>query len=1558
MPGGKQASRFEMLLNVSLAGADKVKALGSTAKKAALGMKTLTQALDKINASETAAKQNFKDTIKALDDYIKTYDKYKRALETVNTKMRASNAETKRGQTAIKNARGKVREYTKELTRLKNAVNDMSPGMINMTKRNGTIISQQKVLKRRSALLKDEMKKLGRANQRASRSSKDLSSQQRKTTVTTKESTKAFKQNEFAVDGLRQRLKRSDIPAFRKRLGALRNQILVLTFAFGGLIRAFQRTFEEANILEASMRGLGAVAANTGNGLLASQNAAMQLADSGLLTVQDAAAGLKNLLSAGFGLKEATALMNSLTDAASFNRQGTLSLGQAVVGATQGIKNQNSIMVDNAGITKNLSIMYKEYAESIGTSAGKLDEAQKNQAIFNGILREATVFAGDAERVLQTTAGQIAKLGAESRGAAAGVGRLIQPFAQGFVQALSAGATGLKNLTDELEANTGVQQQLILVGYKTEQAFRSIGDLFGGIGSVLKGLGTNFVGLIGTIIKLGLGFRVLIAVQNRSRAATLKTAEAAATMTEVFDIKTRKAIMGVNKVTGEQISEFQRLRIDILKVTTAVREKTRIEQLNIRTGSRFKDSILKADLAIKGLVLRLKAGVLVMKDFGRMAKIAGIAIRGLVRVVSRFAIQLVAIEALFFVVQKLIGAFGQLFESQDQVKLNTERATTANDALNKSYEATAGSIASAVEAANRFKGVDPTALEEAKDKLDRYKQAVDVAAEELKKASTLDSQATAQEKLDVQQGLYDNALANVKRFQKALETETNAHLSRINAAQTAYNTQYEKSIEALNLKSYNDARTAYASILAQIEEFEATKQSMTDSSGAQILRAEEMLYDARKLAMENFEAERQKILGRGLTEAEKKNEQYTAKLLELDKSEIDRIKSSYREQAKIIKDQLIQNQQAVEQTLNAADRQAKKLFGDTENPLIAAAQAFQASINPMTVGGAGGPSQPYTAGIDPYETAVPSQLDPSRLQTMTSGQQQRILPEVIDSYKEINALLATYGQGLKAAGGDNEKLNMVHEDHRDALLRQQTIYDSLIKRVEEMGYGESALADNLRKTSDGIKTFNSAANKNIEQFKAMTHETKANAAANSELTDETSEAITAMEAYLSQQSALRVSAVQYREDLKGLAIDIKAVAEAEKFGSDQYPQIISANDRRIEQIKDLQGAELQHLGVVKMFTPSLRGMMDLFNSKSPDQFLSKLISLNGVLGRSNDQVTAQALALANFNIKQRNAMNIVKDRKVAAEALVAIEEKQLQTMQNNMVTTDETGQVTGGTYVQADIDRQMKRVEVSQAKVDAINAEVAATERLQTAEGEAFAQGQDIAAMQERIEAFQTMATKFGSFITNMQNMEQKRLNANRAYRIKIGKEIETQKITQEQGNLLMVENAKLTNAQKELDEAKYLASLIRNVGQIIMMESAKRAAQSGNVLAAIGIFGAGLVGMAIANNAANKIEAKAQADYNEAEAEFRSREQEIRGDGEDQETGSAGERRFGGSIKAENLAVTISPTVVVSGEQVFIGQGSVTEFGAEMQALLLTSMQDAIENREIDLSNAANLEG
>jgi hypothetical protein len=48
--------------------------------------------------------------------------------------------------------------------------------------------------------------------------------------------------------------------------------------------------------------------------------------------------------------------MNRFKDSAAFGKQGALSFGEAIRGATEGIKNGNSILVDNAGVTKNLSV--------------------------------------------------------------------------------------------------------------------------------------------------------------------------------------------------------------------------------------------------------------------------------------------------------------------------------------------------------------------------------------------------------------------------------------------------------------------------------------------------------------------------------------------------------------------------------------------------------------------------------------------------------------------------------------------------------------------------------------------------------------------------------------------------------------------------------------------------------------------------------------------------------------------------------------------------------------------------------------------------------------------------------------------------------------------------------------------------------------------------------------------------------------------------------------------------------------------------------------------------
>ena len=53
---------------------------------------------------------------------------------------------------------------------------------------------------------------------------------------------------------------------------------------------------------------------------------------------------------------------------------------------------ENSVLSDSAGIQKNLAKMYDDYARSIGTTANNLTRAQKNQAIYNGVMAEGWYF--------------------------------------------------------------------------------------------------------------------------------------------------------------------------------------------------------------------------------------------------------------------------------------------------------------------------------------------------------------------------------------------------------------------------------------------------------------------------------------------------------------------------------------------------------------------------------------------------------------------------------------------------------------------------------------------------------------------------------------------------------------------------------------------------------------------------------------------------------------------------------------------------------------------------------------------------------------------------------------------------------------------------------------------------------------------------------------------------------------------------------------------------------------------------------------------------------------
>ncbi|MCH7599943.1 MAG: hypothetical protein IH973_09315 [Myxococcales bacterium] len=79
-------------------------------------------------------------------------------------------------------------------------------------------------------------------------------------------------------------------------------KVAIIALAGIGLIQFFRSAVQEAIKFENAMRGLSSVSKALGVNMGAANQAAEELAKDGLLSVNEAAEGLKNLLATGFGL--------------------------------------------------------------------------------------------------------------------------------------------------------------------------------------------------------------------------------------------------------------------------------------------------------------------------------------------------------------------------------------------------------------------------------------------------------------------------------------------------------------------------------------------------------------------------------------------------------------------------------------------------------------------------------------------------------------------------------------------------------------------------------------------------------------------------------------------------------------------------------------------------------------------------------------------------------------------------------------------------------------------------------------------------------------------------------------------------------------------------------------------------------------------------------------------------------------------------------------------------------------------------------------------------------
>lgn len=276
-------------------------------------------------------------------------------------------------------------------------------------------------------------------------------------------------------------------------VGQAREALEGLAAQLGGLatlagIGAFAKAaVEESQRAEAAFKGLESVANFTGVGIGDAFQAAGALAADGLVSTTDATRALQNLLARGFNVQESLAILTRLKDAAAFNRASHLSLSEAVVTATEGIKNENSELVDNAGLTKNLAVIVQEYADSVGKSSDELTAAEKNQAILNGVMRETEAQVGNAARALEGLTGEQARAASAAADLRRQIGESLTPVVSELTRAgigllenffkpmlFLAGAAGVR--LAQLDATLGAFQERLLGRISTKDFFTRVAD--------------------------------------------------------------------------------------------------------------------------------------------------------------------------------------------------------------------------------------------------------------------------------------------------------------------------------------------------------------------------------------------------------------------------------------------------------------------------------------------------------------------------------------------------------------------------------------------------------------------------------------------------------------------------------------------------------------------------------------------------------------------------------------------------------------------------------------------------------------------------------------------------------------------------------------------------------------------------------------------------------------------------------------------------------------------------------------------------------------------------
>ena len=231
--------------------------------------------------------------------------------------------------------------------------------------------------------------------------------------------------------------------------------LIATAFSVTAIVRFGAESSKAAMELSNVLQGLQSIVEGQGRSFSKAKAFLDEYVKDGLIPMTNAVTAYKNLAARGYDDSQIQQTLIALKDASAFGRQASYSMGEAVQSATEGLKNENSILVDNAGVTKNVAKMWDDYAKSIGTTAANLTQQQKIQAEVTGILEESKFQTGDAAKVAGTLSGQLQQLSFNFNNLKVAVGNAINPIVQSLIPVINNAVNALTRFANSIASVVG-----------------------------------------------------------------------------------------------------------------------------------------------------------------------------------------------------------------------------------------------------------------------------------------------------------------------------------------------------------------------------------------------------------------------------------------------------------------------------------------------------------------------------------------------------------------------------------------------------------------------------------------------------------------------------------------------------------------------------------------------------------------------------------------------------------------------------------------------------------------------------------------------------------------------------------------------------------------------------------------------------------------------------------------------------------------------------------------------------------------------------------------------